>query len=101
MRIPRPPPPKAAFTRSGYPSARAERMTRLAISARWATRSRRIGVGSRVMPSHPEDAEAAATLDHVGVHGRQREAEHGARVARVDHAVVVDLAGVEERVGLP
>src|SRR3954451_21956746 len=84
------------------PRSRQVRKTRRAISPRLATRTRVI-TGP---PSHPEDAEAGVspagpdTLDLAVGHGRQAEAEHGAGVAGVDHAVVVDAAGEELRQGL-
>src|SRR5258708_57383 len=82
------------------PMARAVRMMRRAISPRVAMSSL-VTVGRRVRPLlHPEDAEATAAADHVGVHRRQGDAKDGAGVAGVDDAVVVDLAGHEERVRL-
>src|SRR5688500_17724725 len=117
------------------PSLRQVRNTREAISARFATRTRRIighslsqtraceglpatpgdegalGVAEQPMsaakpllalsrrsraswPEHPEPVGALVglVLDH-----READAEHGAGVAGVDHAVVVEHAGEEER----
>ena len=51
--------------------------------------------------SHPEHAPARRPLDDVRVHRRERDAEHAARVAWVDDAVVPDPRGGEERVRLP
>src|SRR5690349_21568039 len=75
--------------------SRAVRRMRSAISPRLATSSFRI-----TKRSHPEDAEAAASLDRRGGDGGQGDAEHRAGVARVDDAVVVQPAADEEGVGL-
>src|SRR5207253_2302397 len=108
------------------PSPCAVRITRAAISARLATSSLRIRARSGAEPfgitepfgipgpfgitgpdpglagtrSHPEDAEAAAPGHGVGVDRRQRQAERGAGVARVDDPVVVEPGGHRERVRL-
>src|SRR3981081_3778418 len=80
-------------------SARAERITREAISRRLAISSFLM----RVIPAglHPEDAEAAASLDGLRMSSRQADGQHGAGVARVDHAVVVEACRGEERMRLP
>src|SRR5947209_19262936 len=75
--------------------ARAVRTMRAAISPRLATSSLRI-TGA----SHPEDAEAAASLDGRGVRGGQRDAQRRAGVAGVEQAVVVEPGGDEEGVRL-
>ena len=78
---------------------RAERITREAISPRLAMSSFLMRVIC-VIPArlHPEDAEAAASLDHLGMGGRQADGQHSAGVARVDDAVVVEPGGGKERV---
>src|SRR5690606_19491310 len=76
------------------PSRCAVRMTRAAISPRLATSS------LSIIRSHPEDAEATAAGDGLGVDGRERHAQHGAGVARVDDPVVVEPCGDGERVRL-
>src|SRR5262245_46038169 len=82
------------------PIARAVRMILAAISPRFAMqRLCNVIVGNAVL-LHAEDAEAPTPLDDVGVHGGERDAQHGPRVARDDHAVVVELPGVEEGVRL-
>src|SRR5512144_3026549 len=50
--------------------------------------------------SHPKHAVPARALDHVVVDGRERDAEDGAGVARIDDTVVPDARGREERVAL-
>src|SRR3954465_14176996 len=92
--------------------ARAVRMMRSAISPRFAMSSFRIimpppegrsgpcGPCGRARRSHPEDAEAAASLDRSGVRGGQRDAERRAGVTRVEQAVVVEPRGDEEGVRL-
>src|SRR3984957_9051457 len=74
---------------------RAVRKIREAISPRLATSSFLITGPS---PSHPEDAEAAASLDWPRVDGRQSDPQHGAGVTRVDDAVVVQAGADEEGV---
>src|SRR4051794_27786740 len=75
------------------PIARAVRKMRRAISPRLATSRLCIAL-------HPEDAEAAASLDGLVVRHRQRQTEHGACVAGVDDAVVVEPRGEEQRLRL-
>src|SRR3954454_6574623 len=75
--------------------ARAVRRMRSAISPRLAISSFRI-----MRSSHPEDAEAAASLDRPGVRGGERDAQRGAGVAGVEQAVVVEPRGDEEGVRL-
>jgi len=76
---------------------RAVRKIREAISPRLATSSFLI---TGTSPTHPEDAEAAASLDWPRVNGRQSDPQHGAGVTRVDDAVVVQAGADEEGVRL-
>ena len=64
------------------------------------TRGRRGGRAGRAGSSHPEDAVARRAPDGCGVHRGQRDAEHRARVARIDDAVVPQARGGEEGVRL-
>src|SRR4051812_1300782 len=83
------------------PMARAVRMIRRAISPRLATSSLvTFGMSARGLSLHPEDAEASASLHDVAMDSRQRDPKDAARVAWVDDAVVVHLAGDEEGVRL-
>src|SRR2546426_6806790 len=67
-------------------------MTRAAISPRLATRILAI----RPIALHAEDAERVGAPHHPVERGAERNAERGARVARVDDPVVPDAGrGVE------
>src|SRR3954468_15748427 len=65
------------------PISRSVRITRTAISPRLATST----VSNMSWPLHPEDAVADVFHGSVGT-GGERQAEDGARLRRVDHAVV-------------
>src|SRR5512144_895539 len=82
---------------SGLAAASALRSP-LAVAAERATRD----VLSRrgAIDSHAEHAIPGRAADDVGMHGRERDAEHGARVARIDDAVVPQASGGEEGVRL-
>src|SRR6476620_5269056 len=70
------------------PISRSVRITRTAISPRLATRT----VSNMRGPLHPEDAVADVFEGRVGA-GGQGEAEHGAGLGGVDHAVVPEPGG--------
>src|SRR3954464_11016494 len=65
------------------PISRSVRITRTAISPRLATST----VSNMSWPLHPEDAVADVFHGSVGT-GGERQAEDGARLRGVDHAVV-------------
>src|SRR5512146_894008 len=69
---------------------------RRAISPRFATSSLRTGAMCSVS-SEPEDAEAVVPADLVAMRRRQRDAQHGPRVAGIDDAIVGDTARRVER----
>src|ERR1700712_2426046 len=73
------------------PIARSVRITRTAISPRLAT-STVENPAEVIGRSHPEDAEGRVGQRGVGGDG-QGQAEHGAGVGRVDHAVVPEPRG--------
>src|SRR3954449_13129299 len=77
------------------PISRKVRITRTAISPRLATST----VSNMSWPLHPEDA--VADVFHGGVcAGGQRQAEDGAGLGGVDHAVVPEPGGGVVRVAL-
>src|SRR6476661_9785681 len=77
------------------PISRSVRITRTAISPRLATST----VSNMSWPLHPEDAVADVFQRGVGARG-ERQAEHGAGLCGVDHAVVPEPGGGVVRVTL-
>src|SRR3954454_5161942 len=77
------------------PISRKVRITRTAISPRLATST----VSNMSWPLHPEDAVADVFHGGVGA-GGERQAEDGAGLCGIDHAVVPEPGGGVVRVAL-